>query len=245
MPKISIIIATYNSGRTLRAALESVHSQTFQNWECIIVDGASKDDTIDIVKEYCAKDSRFRYISEPDNGIYDAFNKGWRMAKGEWIHYLGSDDTLTFDGMSKVVAELDDTYAIVTGNVYLHRVDGTVKEQQYNGYFGCHQGVLMQRRAIATLNGFDEYYQILADYDLLVRNFRTGNKVKNVPSVIANFTVGGESQKLSSQWEKMKERYWIYRRNHVTRFPFLRSFSEYLSMSSALIYRNFINCFNK
>ena len=131
MPKISIIIATYNSGRTLRAALESVHGQTFQNWECIIVDGASKDDTIDIVKEYCAKDSRFRYISEPDHGIYDAFNKGWRMAKGEWVHYLGSDDTLTPNGMSVVAAELDDTYAIVTGNVYLHRVDGTVKEQQY------------------------------------------------------------------------------------------------------------------
>lgn len=224
MPKVSIIIATYNSGRTVRAALESVHSQTFQDWECIVVDGASKDDTLDIVKEYCGRDNRFRYISEKDHGIYDAFNKGWRMAKGEWVHYLGSDDTLTPNGMSVVAAELDDTYAIVTGNVYLHRVDGTVKEQQYNGYFGCHQGVLMQRRAIAALSGFDECYQILADYDLMVRNFRAGNKVKNVPFVIADFTVGGESQKISSQWKKMKERYEINKRSGVKKFPLLHSF---------------------
>ena len=224
MPKVSIIIATYNSGRTVRAALESVYSQTFQDWECIVVDGASKDDTLGIVKEYCNKDNRFRYISEKDHGIYDAFNKGWKMAKGEWIHYLGSDDTLTFDGMSKVVAELDDTYTIVTGDVYIHRVDGTIREQQYNGYFGCHQGVLMQRKTIAALGGFDECYHIMADYDLMVRNFRAGNKVKNVRSVVANFTVGGESQKISSQWKKMKERYEINKRSGVKKFPLLHSF---------------------
>ena len=79
---VSIIIATYNSGKTLRRALDSVLNQSYQDWECIVVDGASKDNTIGIVKEYVKKDSRFRYISEPDHGIYDAFNKGWKMAKG-------------------------------------------------------------------------------------------------------------------------------------------------------------------
>ena len=78
---VSIIVATYNSDKTLRQALDSVLNQSYQDWECIVVDGASKDSTIDIVKEYVSKDSRFRYISEPDNGIYDAFNKGWKMAK--------------------------------------------------------------------------------------------------------------------------------------------------------------------
>lgn len=72
---VSIVIATYNSKKTLRRALDSVKNQSYQDWECVIVDGASKDGTVEIIKEYKNKDFRFRYISEPDNGIYDAFNK--------------------------------------------------------------------------------------------------------------------------------------------------------------------------
>lgn len=83
MPLVTVIIATYNASATLQKALNSVLNQSFQDWECIIIDGASKDNTIDIVKQYCKKDIRFRYISEPNNGIYDAFNKGWKMARGE------------------------------------------------------------------------------------------------------------------------------------------------------------------
>ena len=237
MSLITIIIPTYNSGRTVRAALESVHGQSFQDWECIVVDGASKDDTLEIVKEYCDKDSRFRYISEKDHGIYDAFNKGWKLAKSPWVHYLGSDDTLTPEGMSGVAAELDEGFAIVTGDVYLHRVDGTVREQQYNGYFGCHQGVVMQRKVIETLGGFDEQYRIMADYDLMVRNYKAGNRVKNVRSIVANFSVGGESQKLSSQWVKMMERYRINKRNKMKKFPFLSSLSVLLRHSIVNLYR--------
>lgn len=238
MPKVSIIIATYNSGRTVRAALESVHSQTFQDWECIVVDGASKDETLEIVKEYCDKDNRFRYISEKDHGIYDAFNKGWKMANSPWVHYLGSDDSLTKDGMEGVALELDDSYSIVTGDVYLHRVDGTIREQQYKGYFGCHQGVVMQRKVIEKLGGFDEQYRIMADYDLMVRNFGASNKVKNVRVFIANFSIGGESQKLSSQWEKMIERYRINKRNKMKIFPFLSSFEVLVRHSLSNIFRS-------
>lgn len=105
MPEVSIIIATFNAAKTLETALESIQNQSFQDWECIIVDGASKDNTIDIIKKYCKKDARFRYISESDNGIYDAFNKGWRLAKGIWVQYLGSDDKLTKDGLNNMHLE--------------------------------------------------------------------------------------------------------------------------------------------
>ena len=115
---VSIIIATYNSEKTLRRALDSVLNQSYQDWECIVVDGASKDNTIGIVKEYVSKDARFRYISEPDHGIYDAFNKGWKMAKGEWVMYLGSDDEYTKDGI-KVLMENSDGADVVYGNVIL------------------------------------------------------------------------------------------------------------------------------
>lgn len=79
---VSIIIATYNSERTIKRALESVMNQTYQNWECLVIDGNSKDKTIEIVNNFVKFDSRFRYISESDNGIYDAFNKGWQKASG-------------------------------------------------------------------------------------------------------------------------------------------------------------------
>lgn len=118
MNMISIIIATYNSGKTLRRALDSVLNQSYQDWECIVVDGASKDNTIDIVKEFVNKDSRFRYISEPDHGIYDAFNKGWKMANGEWMMYLGSDDEYTKDGI-KALMENSDGADVVYGDTYI------------------------------------------------------------------------------------------------------------------------------
>ena len=101
--KISIIIATFNSAKTLRVALNSVMLQTFQDWECIVVDGLSKDNTLEIVKEFEAKDVRFHHISEADKGIYDAFNKGWKLAKGEWIYYLGSDDQVTRNGLTDLM----------------------------------------------------------------------------------------------------------------------------------------------
>ena len=94
MKKVSIIIATYNAVKTLRVALNSVQNQNFLDWECIIVDGASKDGTVEVVKYFSENDSRYRWVSEPDGGVYNAFNKGWRMAKGEWVYYLGADDEL-------------------------------------------------------------------------------------------------------------------------------------------------------
>lgn len=240
MSQISIIIPTFNSSRTVRAALESVYVQTFQDWECVVVDGASKDDTLDIVKEYCEKDNRFRYISEKDHGIYDAFNKGWKLAKSPWVHYLGSDDTLTKEGMSLLVPELDVEYAIVTGDVNLIRVDGTTRVLQSEGFTGCHQGVLMQRNVIEKLGGFDENYRILADYDLIVRTSKAGYKAKNVRAVIANFSVGGESQKLSTQWKKMLEGYEINKKNKVKRFPFLYSLYTWALRSCIIIYRTIL-----
>ena len=75
-PKITIIVATFNSEKTLEESLNSVLKQTYSNWECLIIDGLSKDNTCIIAEEYKQQDSRFRYISEEDKGIYDAMNKG-------------------------------------------------------------------------------------------------------------------------------------------------------------------------
>lgn len=166
---VSIIIATYNSEKTLKRALDSVLNQSFQDWECIVVDGASKDGTIDIVKEFVSKDSRFRYVSEPDKGIYDAFNKGWKMAKAEWVMYLGSDDEYLRDGIAQLVYKIDDN-DIVYGDVVLKYNNGKEKLQKSKDYNVlkdmvmpcCHQALVMRRNAIAEMGGFDESFKIIA-----------------------------------------------------------------------------------
>ena len=103
--KITIITATYNSGVTLRDTIESVLSQTYLDYEHIIVDGKSKDATLDIIREYEPRyQGKLRWISEPDKGIYDAMNKGIRMATGDVVGLLNSDDFYTSNDVLEHVA---------------------------------------------------------------------------------------------------------------------------------------------
>lgn len=199
---VSIIIATYNSEKTLRRALDSVLNQSYQDWECIVVDGASKDNTIGIVKEYVSKDARFRYISEPDHGIYDAFNKGWKMAKGEWVMYLGSDDEYTMDGI-KALMENSDGADVVYGDTYLKFSDEKVKYQhsytpeslfERHSMPCCHQSLMMRRNVIDVLGGFNEQYKILADKELVMRTFVTHYRFVSINVPVSTFSIGGISQ---------------------------------------------------
>ena len=116
--KISIITATYNSEKTLKNTLESVLKQTYTNYEHIIIDGDSKDNTMEIVKQYEEKyQGKLRYISEKDSGIYDAMNKGIKMATGDIIGILNSDDIYANENVLEKIAEkfkqtnCDGTYA--------------------------------------------------------------------------------------------------------------------------------------
>ena len=104
--KISIITATYNSEKTLKDTLESVLKQTYTNYEHIIVDGDSKDNTMKIVKTYEEKyQGKLRYISEKDSGIYDAMNKGIKMATGDIIGILNSDDIYANENVLEKIAK--------------------------------------------------------------------------------------------------------------------------------------------
>src|SRR5882757_1386619 len=94
---VSVITVVYNGASTLEDTIRSVAGQTFRDFEFLIVDGGSKDATIDIIKKY--PDTVTRWISEPDKGVYDAMNKGIRLAEGEWLYFLGSDDTFQDSGV--------------------------------------------------------------------------------------------------------------------------------------------------
>ena len=113
---ISIITATYNSAATLRSTFDSILQQTYRDIDYIVIDGGSTDGTIDIIREYEPRFGRLiRWISEPDHGIYDAMNKGIRMAKGDVVGILNSDDFFSSDDILATVAsnitDVDAVYA--------------------------------------------------------------------------------------------------------------------------------------
>lgn len=195
---VSIIIATYNSEKTIRRALDSVKNQIFQNWECIIVDGLSKDNTLNIVKEFANKDSRFRYISEKDTGIYNAFNKGWKLAQKEWCYYLGSDDCLLPDGLQNLQESLNAEWDCVYGNIihFSDKDDNEIPDYQIplsdlKGFMVCHQSILMKREVIKALNGFDERYKVSADKDIVNRSLINNFKWGYINCFVAKFNNGG------------------------------------------------------
>lgn len=208
---VSIIIATYNSERTIGRALESVVGQLFQNWECIVVDGKSKDSTINIVREYADRDNRIRYISEDDKGIYDAFNKGWKMATGEWIYYLGSDDWLTKESFLSFFSDRKP----VSANIAM--LNGSICRVSSNGknkWIGRgHQAKLTRKCVLSQFGGFNMDYKYLADAELLYRIKNAGFKVTDIDAPVAYYNYGGASERISHQWEIAKERLSFYKLN--------------------------------
>jgi glycosyltransferase len=204
-PKVSIIIVTFNAAKTLDRAIQSIRNQTCKNIECLIIDGASTDSTVEIIKKY-----NVRYISEPDNGIYDAMNKGWRMAQGEWILYLGADDELLPNGIEVLVKECDG-YDVVYGNTILKFPSGKTKKQYSNDVnrikksnIACHQSMIMKKVIIERLNGFDVKFKLFADYDLILRAYMNKFKFKKNSEFVSIFKIGGAgSQKMYGHIERL------------------------------------------
>lgn len=221
---ITIIIATFNSASKLSTALNSVINQKLKDWECIIVDGASTDDTLDIIKEYSSKDKRIRYISEKDNGIYDALNKGCRLARGKWIYVLGSDDELIQDGLSGLLKYDDDTNDIIYGNVYLKSKDGEIKNfisksvNKLSYVMICsHQAVIIKKSVIEKLGGYKTIYPIRADFDFLQRAYLSKFKFKRINAFVAYFLEDGVSS--NAKMRTHIERLNICRNNKSTKAP--------------------------
>ena len=134
MLKISLVTVTYNSSLTLPYTILSVLSQTYYNVEYIIVDGESKDSTVEIIKKYeSGFNGRLKWVSEKDGGLYDAMNKGIRMSSGDIIGFLNSDDYFTTDlVLQKIVNEFEDaSLDAIYGDVHFVRSDNLSKIVRY------------------------------------------------------------------------------------------------------------------
>lgn len=201
---ISIITVCFNSAKTIRRTIESVLNQTYDNIEYILVDGNSTDNTLDIIEEYvplfAAKGIIYRYVSEPDKGIYDAMNKGIKMATGEWVGIINSDDWYELDACDNIVNKISrlGNIEMIGGIVRLwnNSIKYSVKQNDLSSIYSdtiMHPGVFVKKNVYSQIGLFDNSYKIAADYDFFIRCYLTSVKYIIFESVVANFSMDGIS----------------------------------------------------
>ena len=179
--KISIITVCYNSAKTIEKTFQSVQSQTYNNIEYIVVDGGSKDTTLDIVEKY--KDLVSKSVSEPDKGLYDAMNKGIKMATGDVVGILNSDDIFTDNTVLENIANfhLQKNVDASVGNIIQFNEEGkTVRKysaKNWNpeklkiGFMPPHPSIFFKRELFKRLGLYDLTFKSGADYELIIRYF--------------------------------------------------------------------------
>lgn len=204
--KVSIITITYNSEPTLKDTIESVINQTYKNIEYILIDGGSTDETLSIIKSYGNKISRL--ISEKDNGLYDALNKGISLATGDVIGILHSDDFYTNNHVIQHIVSsfsnspVDAVYAdlyyvdkINTNQIHRKWKAGIYKEAMFlNGWMPPHPTFFVKRSIYETCGNFNLNLTSSSDYELMLR-FIHKHKIKlaYLPEFIIKMRIGGKS----------------------------------------------------
>ena len=209
-PLISIIVAVYNGEKTLQHCVDSINQQAYSNRELIVIDGGSTDGTVDLIKK---NQSNISYwVSEPDNGIYDAWNKALEHANGEWVAFVGADDVFLPDALQVYAdylsAHQNETFDYVSSRVNLvkdNKLIRTIGKPWSWGAFRrymcvTHVGSLHHRALYERYGLYDTGYKICADYELLLRpraSLRAG--FVNIPTV--NMSVGGASDSIAALYE--------------------------------------------
>nr|WP_321522423.1 glycosyltransferase family 2 protein [uncultured Macellibacteroides sp.] len=207
--KISIITVSYNSSTTIRGTIESVLSQCYSNIEYIIVDGLSKDNTVSIIKEYEPKfNGRLRWISEKDKGLYDAMNKGLRMATGEVVGIINSDDYYHHSDVISKIANIFkyQTVEAIYADVRFVNPDNLDKTVRYYssknfsparfrfGFMPAHPTFFTYKKFFDEFGYYKTDYKIAADYELLIRFLFTNNlNYKYIPLDVMKMRTGGAS----------------------------------------------------
>lgn len=225
--KISIITITYNSAKTLPRTLQSVQGQSFADIEHIIVDGNSTDGTRQIIEADAAKHPNVHWVSEPDEGIYNALNKGIRMATGDVIGFLHSDDVLySADSIGHIASAFEQSdIDLVYGDLQYCRGSKVIRRWKSNafnpralkyGWMPPHPTVYVRRKVYQEVGEYDEWFRISADYDMILRIFTAGYKSCYLPEVLVSMEVGGASNKnTKARLSKTQEDYFVLKKNHI------------------------------
>ena len=224
-PKFSIITVTYNAGKVLEDTILSVISQTYRNVEYIIVDGSSKDNTLEIIDKYSKHINKM--VSEPDKGLYDAMNKGIRMATGDYLCFLNAGDKFHEKGTLQQIAETlkdkdlpDVIYgetAIVdeTGKFLHMRRLSTPERLNWKsfkqGMLVCHQAFLAKRE-LALKYPYDMQYRFSADFDWCIRIMKEAKCLHNTRLTLIDYL--NEGMTTRNHKASLKERFRIMAKHY-------------------------------
>lgn len=205
LPLISIITVCRNVGEAIGETIESILTQTYTNIELIVIDGASTDNTVEVIRQY--ENKLARWISEPDKGIYDAMNKGLRIASGEWVNFMNVGDSFADDNVLKSIfydAKIPDNIKLIGGNTNNFFPDGHIEVHhatsaesiKYQIPFS-HQACFTRRELDRSSGAFqfDLRYKIAADYNLFYNiYYKYGvEAIKVVDFSIANYKQEGST----------------------------------------------------
>src|SRR5665213_455236 len=219
-PTLSVITVVYNNARDIERTLLSVINQTYEAIEYIVIDGASADGTTEIITRYKSRGQIAKFISEKDDGIYDAMNKGLTLATGDYVLFMNSADEFYEPDTVRKVFESSRGADIYYGETEMindkgevlgqrrHKVPSQLNWRSFKyGMSVSHQAIYI-RRALA--GPFDRRYQLSADIDWIIRAVKHAEKVVNVKRYVARYQVGGMSK--SRQRQSLLERFDIMKR---------------------------------
>ena len=232
--KISLVTVTWNSAATIADALASVNDQTHPDVEQIVVDGGSTDATLAIVRAQGRRVGTM--LSEPDGGIYDAMNKGLKLATGDIVGLLNSDDFLaSSDVLATIAAAFSDpSVDAVYGDLCYVRQHKTEQIVRYwrsgafqsgsfaQGWAPPHPTLYLRRSIYDRLGGFDTSYSLAADIDLMIRFFEVERlRSKHIAKVFVRMRLGGATNKSVANVIKQNREIWRSLREHgfVVSFP--------------------------
>lgn len=250
--KISIITATYQSEKTVKETIESVLSQTYTDYEHIIVDGLSKDHTMEIVKAYEPQyQGRLRYISEKDSGLYEAMNKGIQMATGDVIGILNSDDIYASRDVLQTIAETferincDGTYAdLIFMDEQTMRIPQRIwkseKGDVNKGWHPAHPTLYLKREVYDKVGLFHLNYRIAADYDFMIRMLKDKTiSLVYIPKTIVYMRAGGASTNgLKGYSKNLKEAHQVLKQNEIPH-PYLVDARRILKTVGQMLHSKF------
>lgn len=232
---VTIITVAYNSGKTISKTIESVLNQSYSDIEYIIVDGASTDGTLTVAKNYIdrfneKKGRLLKIISEPDKGMYDALNKGAKMATGEIVGQINADDWYEPDAVEKMVAFYEkENYDVAWGNIKIHKPTGEIIKHAKIGKIWtttgwCHPAMFSKRTVLLEFPyALDNMYD---DFEYITRVYLAKKKICTLNELISDFNFGGMSTKknLKEALRRIELSYGIYKKHGMSYFYWFHRF---------------------
>ena len=224
MKRVSLILATYNSKDNFIKTYKSIKKQTYEEIEIVVIDGGSKDGTCEVIKEISEKETKnFLWISEKDSGIYNAMNKGLRLATGDILAFF-NDEFTDNRAIEKIVDAIENSGMDGAHSDLVYCKDGRIIRKWEmgegdirQGWMPAHPTLFLKKEVYQKYGGYKENYKCAADYEFMVRILKNQDvKLKYIPETFVSMFYGGTSSGgIRSYWVSFKEGIRALKENEV------------------------------